>query len=483
MKPSPFPLLTMFSLFVVFASQTDAQTLVLDTTYSTSSYEEAYALVLPPSGGYVVAGTSSPGGNSPGTAAITLFDSLLRFERRVSYYGAYSATGYSMKHTFDNGYVITGVTRSSDGVGGSDIYVLKVDAQGDPNWDTWYGTNYADVGRDVAQAQDLGYVVVGDKGDQSGGQDLWLVKFDLYGNFDWEKSYGDADLGRAICETGDGGFVVAGEVTSSPNTDAFVMGVSADGSRLWSKRLAPRTITNAAAVKRIPSGGYIVAGSATAWPNLDYDIYLMRFNETGDTLWTKIVELPGDQIPASVEIGVGGGFVVAGRNIRDSNSDLTDILIARFDDAGNMRWSRLIGGAKADYGYSVGVAKDTSYVVAGTSFSSSSGTADIMLCGVKDILSDVGPGVSAPNGFALGQNYPNPFNPSTTIKYELPKASVVRLSVYDLLGREVSVLVDERRDAGVHQVQFDASGLASGVYLYRLQAGDFVQTRRLVLIH
>jgi len=84
--------------------------------------------------------------------------------------------------------------------------------------------------------------------------------------------------------------------------------------------------------------------------------------------------------------------------------------------------------------------------------------------------------------FGLAQNYPNPFNPSTTIKYELPKSSMVKLSVYDLLGSEVSVLVNERRDAGIHEVKFDGSNLASGVYLYRLQAGNFVQTRMCLLL-
>jgi hypothetical protein len=87
-----------------------------------------------------------------------------------------------------------------------------------------------------------------------------------------------------------------------------------------------------------------------------------------------------------------------------------------------------------------------------------------------------------PAQFVIHQNYPNPFNPSTTITYALPKSSDVRLSVCDMLGREVSVLVNERKDAGVHEVKFDASGLASGVYLYRLQAGEFVQTRKLVLL-
>jgi hypothetical protein len=109
----------------------------------------------------------------------------------------------------------------------------------------------------------------------------------------------------------------------------------------------------------------------------------------------------------------------------------------------------------------------------------------------KQIKSRAGFGIVKydPNGNTLwviegeqSQNYPNPFSSSTTIKYELPKSSEVRLSVYDLLGREVSVLVNERRNAGVYEVRFDASGLSSGVYFYRLQAGTFVETRKLLLL-
>jgi hypothetical protein len=95
--------------------------------------------------------------------------------------------------------------------------------------------------------------------------------------------------------------------------------------------------------------------------------------------------------------------------------------------------------------------------------------------------------VSAANGdlpkeFALEQNFPNPFNPTTTIRYQLPKTSMVRISVCDILGREASVLVNERKDAGVHEAKFDGSNFASGVYVCRMQAGDFVQARKLILL-
>jgi hypothetical protein len=87
-----------------------------------------------------------------------------------------------------------------------------------------------------------------------------------------------------------------------------------------------------------------------------------------------------------------------------------------------------------------------------------------------------------PTAFRLGQNYPNPFNPSTIIHYQLSMDNYVSLVVYDLLGREVAVLVNEEKPAGSYSVTFDASGLSSGVYLYRLSAGEFVRTRKMVLV-
>jgi hypothetical protein len=100
----------------------------------------------------------------------------------------------------------------------------------------------------------------------------------------------------------------------------------------------------------------------------------------------------------------------------------------------------------------------------------------------RTAVTSVAEGGVVPTEFALRQNYPNPFNPSTTIRFELPKTSHVSLTVYDVLGREVVMLVQDEKDAGVHEVRFDGSNLASGVYFYRLQAGDFVRTNKLVIL-
>jgi len=87
-----------------------------------------------------------------------------------------------------------------------------------------------------------------------------------------------------------------------------------------------------------------------------------------------------------------------------------------------------------------------------------------------------------PTQYELYNAYPNPFNPSTTIRFDLPEAAKVRLAVYDMLGREVAVLADEERPAGQHSVRFDAQRLSSGMYIFRLQAGSFHQTKKLMLM-
>jgi hypothetical protein len=90
--------------------------------------------------------------------------------------------------------------------------------------------------------------------------------------------------------------------------------------------------------------------------------------------------------------------------------------------------------------------------------------------------------VNIPKGVQLYQNYPNPFNPVTMINYQLPMASKVELSIYNLLGQEVATLVNERQQAGYHIVEWDASGIASGVYYYRLEAGNFIETRKMIYL-
>ena len=89
---------------------------------------------------------------------------------------------------------------------------------------------------------------------------------------------------------------------------------------------------------------------------------------------------------------------------------------------------------------------------------------------------------SIPKEILLHQNFPNPFNPNTTIKYQIPELSFVTIKAYDVLGSEVVTLVDEEKPAGSYDVNFNGTGLSSGIYFYRLQAGNFIHSKKMILL-
>jgi hypothetical protein len=124
----------------------------------------------------------------------------------------------------------------------------------------------------------------------------------------------------------------------------------------------------------------------------------------------------------------------------------------------------------------------TALAISGTNLFAGTYFAGIWRRPLSEMITDVERRELLPPSFALEQNYPNPFNPNSNIRYQISEFRYIKLAVYDLLGREVAVLVNERKAPGKYEVNFDGSNLAGGVYFYRLQAGDFTQTKRLLLL-
>ena len=98
------------------------------------------------------------------------------------------------------------------------------------------------------------------------------------------------------------------------------------------------------------------------------------------------------------------------------------------------------------------------------------------------IISDTNSETELPNEYNLGQNYPNPFNPSTKIDFVIPQKDFVTIKVYDLLGNEIAILLNEEREKGKHTVEFNSSQLSSGVYLYVINAGDFFSSKKMIFL-
>jgi hypothetical protein len=110
------------------------------------------------------------------------------------------------------------------------------------------------------------------------------------------------------------------------------------------------------------------------------------------------------------------------------------------------------------------------------------GMKSILLTGVCDIPPFAYNGRDDINEYQLSQNYPNPFNPATTITFQIPDRNFVTLKVYDVLGNEVANLVNEEKPVGSYEIEWNASDLPSGIYFYQLKAGEFIETKKMILL-
>jgi hypothetical protein len=166
--------------------------------------------------------------------------------------------------------------------------------------------------------------------------------------------------------------------------------------------------------------------------------------------------------------------LVLSATVANANGQKVDSLILS-PVSGDSLWAAFIRVPGANGSYSVEVR--TQDVTAGSyRLLPSVVSFTVVLTNVEQIAGPL------PNCYALEQNYPNPFNPATTINFQFPVRAHIFLKVYDLMGREVATLVNEVKQPGKYGARFDGSGLASGVYYYRFQAGTYVQTRKLVIV-
>jgi hypothetical protein len=162
---------------------------------------------------------------------------------------------------------------------------------------------------------------------------------------------------------------------------------------------------------------------------------------------------------------------------------LRQLWISKIDEQGDTLWTKLFTSVNGSEGYSVIQTNDDGFAVTGSAGSAGTGT-DVWVVRLKpDGASDIEDNLSdLTRSFSLAQNFPNPFNPNTSLKYEIGSQQFVTLKVYDLLGREVSTLVNEEKPAGRYEVKFNANMLSSGIYFYRLQAGSFIETKKMLLL-
>jgi hypothetical protein len=433
--------------------------------------EWAYSIVQSSDGSYLAAGFTGSYGAGGQDMYIVKLSSGGNFLWSKTIRGSLQDNAESIKQTSDGGFIIAGFTRSF-GAGGADMFIVKIDSGGSVLWSKTVGGTGDDFIYHVSQTTDGGYIAAGSTSSfGAGADDMYILKFDSSGNVIWNRTFGGAgiDVAYSVIQTTDNRYVVVGETHSfgAGNYDFYVVKLDSSGNPLWTKTVGSSLAEGGESVIQTTDGGYAVAG---------FQQRLIKLNSAGTLQWSKSLPIVSICIIKTLE----GGYAVGGSA---EIGDCHDFAILKFDGNWNTCYNvsmlNFVQGSGDSNSIPVPtVSSQTPEVTTPSPQSSAWGI-------VTNICTTVGTTkkeTEIPLDYMLFQNYPNPFNPSTTIKFSLPKSSLIKLIIYDVTGKEVQTLVNEKLEAGRYEKTFNASGLSSGLYLYKIEAEGFSDVRKMVLI-
>jgi len=395
--------------------------------------------------------------------------------------------GTSVVQSYDGGYVVSGLTQSF-GNGFPDIFLFSTDSLGVINWFKTYGGLKDDRAFDMQQTNDSGYIVVGRTYSfGQGDDDIYLLRMDKNGDTVWTRviNITSPAVGYAVLQTKDYGFMISGSVDNG-SSDIILIKTDNLGNITWTRIYGGINHEDSFDVKETNDSGFVVIGQTLSFGAGASDVYLIKTNYSGDTLWTRTFGERGIDIGYSIDITNNNGFIITG-GTQDTMGNI-DIYLIKTNSSGDSLWTSKFDNGINDQGKSVIQTSDGGFALLGWTLTDPfPGHINIFLIktnenGLITSLDDTIIKYTTPYHFDILQNYPNPFNPSTVIRYQLSVASQVKLSIFNLLGQEIATLVDEHKPQGSYGVEWNAEKFSSGIYFYRLTAGNFVKTKKLVLL-
>lgn len=320
---------------------------------------------------------------------LTLFASILsqtiafaQIAFHTTYTGADSDFGSSISLCKEGGYILAGYTKSY-GVGGNDACMIKTNGNGGTIWFKSFGGSGEDKASSVKQTADSGFIFTGTTTSfGAGGTDVYLVKTDKDGNIVWQRTFGGSgdDGGSEVILTADGGYAIVGSnnslgLVSDKVNGVYVIKTDANGDSLWTKVFAGESTTSSdagSAIFQTRDKGYIITGSAVQKDSTNSSVYLLKLDSNGIAGWNKLIGGPGNEGGSSVQQTEDLGYIITG-STNSFGAGALDPYLIKTDDRGTVQWSRTYGGGTTDEGIYGQPTADGGYFVMGETGSFAAG--------------------------------------------------------------------------------------------------------------
>jgi len=348
-------------------------------------------------GGYIIAGSTYSFGSGKSDVYLIKTDPNGSSQWQKTFGGSERDYGRSVQQTSDGGYIIAGYTYSF-GAGNADVYLIKTEPNGSSQWQKTFEGSGCECAYSVQQTLDGGYIIAGytyscgtgDPNDPIYPYDpnIYLIKTEPNGESQWQKTFGgsEADFARSVQQTSDGGYVIAGFTYSfgAGNADVYLIKTEPNGSSQWQKTFGGNRWDRGHSVQQTSDGGYTIAGQTRSFGEGLDDVYLIKTDPNGDSLWQKTFGGFMQDTAGSIQKTIDGGYIIAGTTYSFGAGDqqepyFEDVYLIKTNANGNSQWQKTFGGRNHDCGLSVQQTSDGGYIIAGCTYSFGEGNDDVYL--------------------------------------------------------------------------------------------------------
>ncbi len=282
------------------------------------------------------------------------------------YGGPESDAGLSVIQTTDGDYLISGHTFSF-GADSGDVWLLKTDVNGDTIWTKTYGGSRSEEGTSIIQTIDNGYIIAGYTSSYDTLGDILLIKTDSAGNTIWSKHYGGIlyDCGSSVVQTMNGGFIIAGQTQSygAGSSDVYLIKTDSIGDTLWTRTYGGTGFDRGEDVIETSDGNYLTVGTTGSYGS-GGDVYLIKTDTLGNTIWTMNYGGIGYDNGSAICQTPDGGYAIAGYSNIDTVSEV-DFYLIKIDSMGDTIWTKSYGRNRFDFALSMAKTFDYGYVITG----------------------------------------------------------------------------------------------------------------------